>query len=757
MEDKAPKTFLDSLLDPTSQLFSFSPFTRGLTREAGIQRTFNTFGNGDVLTGTDQDDTIVIKRDLTGGAPKGSDKSELNATEIHLMDGNDSLTIGGKISVKNNEHLSIDSTNGSTTISAGSIEGKSLAIEYHTKPYVSIDLEGAENSLLIKGNISSTATLKANNDRDDVADFLSVSMSNDEENAHNVMNVGGSLTANRTANRIDLIGHQNELLIGKGLTATNFSYNRIELGGTNNTVKIGGNTAVSNGSEVELVVVGDSVNDQPKTSSFSSGDITVTNNGTFISEFSADTANLIFGKLSAASNNSMIAIDVSPEGDYKSTSNVLVKGNIETQANSAINLQLSNSENTLEVTGVVSSKSNQNLGYVTSSIEIETSAGNDTLKFNKGFSAVGDSSIEVTTDAGDDNVIVGGNISLRNSSRENSAYFDMELDDGNDTFTLNGNIVSVGGDFQLGTGAGNDTVTINGDVSIQSQNHDLTQQSGFFLGQGDDVFSLTGNLTATNGINYINGEAGNDIISIKGNILANSYSENIIDSGVGDDTITILGNITAKSGSNYIDSGAGNDTISIKGNVSASAGGKNIIDCGEGDDTVILNGHINAGALKIDGGAGHDTLVLTAANSNEFVSDYKDWLNDLSSTNALSKSNIETIRLDVNDLQTSNLGWFTDIINKANANGANIAVEDKDGHAISNVNTYLAQGNDTHNPINDVLDQYAPAAANAAQPKAFADHVAAPSTDAFTAPHFDNNNFLHEMEQQAQVHAAAVA
>ena len=148
---------------------------------------------------------------------------------------------------------------------------------------------------------------------------------------------------------------------------------------------------------------------------------------------------------------------------------------------------------------------------------------------------------------------------------------------------------------------------------------------------------------------------------------------------------------------------------------------------------------------------------MTAANSNEFVSDYKDWLNDLSSTNALSKSNIETIRLDVNDLQTSNLGWFTDIINKANANGANIAVEDKDGHAITNVNTYLAQGNDTHNPINDVLDQYAPAAANAAQPKAFADHVAAPSTDAFTAPHFDNNNFLHEMEQQAQVHAAAVA
>ena len=756
MNKNTNNTFFNSLLDSISHLFPVSPFTRGLTREAGIQRTFNSFGNGDVLTGTDQDDTIVIKRDLTGGAPKGSDKSELNGTEIHLMDGNDSLAIGGKISVKNNQHLSIDSTNGSTTILAGGIEGKSLAIEYHTKPYVSIDLEGAENSLLIKGNINSTATLKADNDRDDVADFLSISMSNDEENAHNVMKVGGSLTANRTTSHIDLIGYQNELLIGKGLTAKNFSYNRIELGGTNNTVKIGGNIAVSNGSEVELVVVGGSVNDQPKTSSFSSGDITVTNNGTFISEFSADTANLIFGKLSAASNNSMIGIDVSSKGDYKSTSNVLVKGNIETQANSAINLQLSNSENTLEVTGVVSSKSNQNLGYVTSSIEIETAEGNDTLKFNKGFSLVGDSGIDVMSGAGDDNVIVSGGISIRNNSIDGQTLLDLELQDGNDTFTLTGNIANVGGDFQLGTGTGNDTVTINGDVSIQSQDHDLMHQSSFFLGQGDDVFSLTGNLTATNGINYIDGEAGNDSISIKGNMLANSYSENIIESGDGDDTITIIGNITAKSGSNYIDSSAGNDTISIKGNITASSNGTNEIDCGEGDDTIILNGQINAGALKIYGGDGHDTLVLTAANSNEFVSDYKDWLSDLSSTNALTRSNIETIRLDVNDLQTSNLGWFTDIINKANANGANIAVEDKDGHAISNVNTYLAQGNDTHNPVNDVLDQYAPTAANAAQPKAFAEHMASPSTDAFTAPHFDNN-FLHEMEQQAQVHAAAVA
>lgn len=705
MNKNSNNTFINSLLDPISHLFPVSSFTRGLTREAGIHRTFYSFGNGDVLTGTDQDDTIVIKRDLTGGAPKSSDISKSNDTEIHFMDGNDSLTIGGKISVQNNQHLSIDSTNGSTTISAGSIEGKSLAIGSPNKPYVSINLAGAENSLLIKGDINSTATLKANNNRDDPADFLSVSMSKYEENAHNVMKVGGSLTANRTKNHIDLFGHQNELLIDEGLTATNFSSNEISLTGTNNTVKVGGNIAVSNGSMVNVSVLGDPVDDQHTTNSFSSGDITVTNNSYFFSQFYADINDLIFGKLSAAANQSNITINVTSNGNYKATSNVLVKGDIEAQESNSINMYLANFETALEVTGVVSTKTS---GYEGCSIYIETSEGNDTLKFDKGFSLVGADEINVKSGAGDDNVIVGGGISMQDNSADRSAYFNLELQDGNDSFTLTGNIANASGFFGLDTGTGNDTVTINGDVLTQIQVQDLVVPgSHFFLGEGDDVFSLTGNLTATKGTNYIYGDDGND-------------------------------------------------TISITGNVTAYPNGHNVIDCGEGDDTVILNGRINAGALEIDGGAGHDTLVLTAANSNEFVSDYKDWLNDLSSTDALSKSNIETIRLDVNDLQTSKLGWFTDIINKANANGANIAIEDKNGHAIGDVHTYLAQDNDTHNPINDVLDQYAPTAANAAQPKAFAEHLASPSTDAFTAPHFDNN-FLHEMEQQAQAHSAAAA
>ena len=234
------------------------------------------------------------------------------------------------------------------------------------------------------------------------------------------------------------------------------------------------------------------------------------------------------------------------------------------------------------------------------------------------------------------------------------------------------------------------------------------------------------------------------------------FVETCIEMGAEENTFALVGNLTAEhNSSNIISSRYGNGTISITGNVSVSDGGKNTISTFDGNDVISLNGRIGAGALVIDAGDGNDTLILTAATQKLFETDYKEWLTDLSASGSLAKSGLETIRVDVNFVQQSKLGWLTDIINKANADGAHIAVEDKAGHQLINPSAYLAQDNDTHNPINDVLNHYAPSAANAAQPKAFAENVAAPSGDAFAAPHFDNNSFLHEMEQQAQVHAAA--
>ena len=663
MKDKSTPTFLDALLDPTSHLMPFSSSYFDLARAAGIRRNFVSFGNGKILDGTDQDDTIRIIKDLTGGTPINSPQSSYNDTQINFQEGNDSLTVGGKIAVKNNQHISIESDGGSISVIAGGIEGKNLTFDDKnggTSIYFShqseeeINPDGIENKFWIKGDIASNAASKPNS-WSDAGKFLNFSMEDDAINSHNIITIDGNIKSDGTANEFDIAGYNNDITIGKNIIETNSAETYFYVNGIHSIFNIDGNIALSHNSQLSLSIMDDFdriKNDRP-TSSFHVGDISVTDGSSFDWLSAMATSNATFGTLSAEDNGSQIEIDIAPEGYSRTLAgNVLVNGDIKAINESDIALEI-DATSTLEVTGVVSTMSDGKSENHSPSISIEGFNENSTLKFDGGFSING-GMINVAADYDNSHITVGNNISIQQSGDDDTPSLKFELGGDNTTFTLNGNISNAGGELTIDAGYANDVVTING-------------------------------------------------------------------------------------------------------NVTSSLNGSNEINCYDGDDILILNGQINAGALKIDGGEGNDTLVLTADNTDNFAADYQGWLSDLSSTGDLAKSNFETIRLNVSDLQTSNLGWFTDIINKANASGANIAVEDKDGHAISNVNTYLAQGNDTHNPINDVLDQYAPAAANAAQPKAFADHVAAPSADAFTAPHFDNNNFLHEMEQQAQVHAAAAA
>ena len=652
MEDKAPKTFLDSLLDPTSRLFSFSSLTRGLTRAAGIRRNFDSFGDGQTLNGTDRNDTIVIKNDLTGGSPKDPDDSQQNATHIDFMGGNDSLKVGGKITAKNDQHISLEGDSNSVAITAGGLEGKDLTIEGNNDTAIYIkffDGDGAK-TIHVTNDIVSNAILGANDHNDDAADFLIIKMDGIDKRVANALTVDGNFIADRTESEVTISGIKNQLTIGKDLTVTNYGTVDFELAGGNDTYKIGGNVTASHHADIGFYISDESFSGKPSIGSFTSGNITASDNSYVDIYITADKSLLSVGNL-YADNGSSISMHAGP-WNYELTNNTIINGNIETVNNGRISFD-SLSMTTLEVKGVISSKSYEDFDTSHPEIEIKTDDRNDTLKFDGGFSLVGGNA-DVKSGAGNDNIIVGRDISLQDNGKNGVSSLSFQLEDGDDKFTLNGNISNTGGNLK-------------------------------------------------------------------------------------------------------INAGSGNDTILIKGNVSAALNGNNVIDCGEGNDTVTLNGHIDAGALTIDGGDGHDMLVLTAANNNAFISNYKDWLSDLSSSGSLATSNIETIRLDVRGLQTSNLGWLTDIINKANSDGAHIAVTDRTGHQLVNPSAYLAQGNDTHNPINDVLDHYAPAAANATQPKAFADHIASPSTDAFSAPHFDNNNFLHELEQQAQVHAAAVA
>ena len=369
----------------------------------------------------------------------------------------------------------------------------------------------------------------------------------------------------------------------------------------------------------------------------------------------------------------------------------------------------------------------------------------------------------------------------------NSGLFWMIASEDYTTSSFNDISITKGEfNFEVAAGISSDLV-INGDIvanddgafyiMLLTEKSSSVEVDGKIVVQGETTYSDPLFSRITNSSEYgtvaLLGGISNDRGKIEveasgehsniyvGNDITISDSHNITTvtnfiMGYGDDTFTLVGNMSATGhGENIINTGAGNDTIKLTGDISASNGGSNSILAGKGDDFIYLNGRIGAGALSIDAGDGNDTLVLTAVTQRLFETDYKEWLTDLSASGSLAKSNLETIRVDVNSIQQSKLGWLTDIVNKANADGAHITLEDKAGHQLVNPSTYLAQNNDTHNPINDVLDHYAPATTNAAQPKTFADNVAAPSADAFAAPHFDNNSFLHEMEQQAQVHAAA--
>ena len=409
-------------------------------------------------------------------------------------------------------------------------------------------------------------------------------------------------------------------------------------------------------------------------------------------------------------------------------------------------------------------------------------AGTDSDVDIRGYNINDDDLLSSTTSINVDgtlNILESGNILIGTSS----AYTELNFKNiiiqskGNATFvfegpsdesivnlTVDGNILlSAGSELQFDADASCNFV-VSGSVEIQHGYFDISNYSSpnisgslsFLNGISNDAgsFFISGHYDASYTI-----DIQGDVISKNSGIFDSSDSgENYFQLSGNNSAFTLIGNLSAANNStNEIYGKSGNDTITIIGNVSVSDGGKNTISTSSGDDIIHLNGRIGAGALSIDAGDGNDTLVLTAVTQRRFETDYKEWLTDLSASGSLAKSGLETIRVDVNSIQQSKLGWLTDIVNKANADGAHITLEDKAGHQLVNPSAYLAQNNDAHNPINDVLDHYAPTAANAAQPKAFAENVAAPSGDAFAAPHFDNNSFLHEMEQQAQVHAAAAA
>ncbi len=644
------KPFLNTWLTATQQNLASTSFafdwTRSIsdmpdwTRNAGnTLKIKGDFGDGNQFTGTNQNDIVTIGGRLIGG--------EEDPTSIKFLDGDDTLTVGGKLVIDNGQYVAITGGNGNKTINLnGGIDFSSTPSKYYGNIALNISLEGSGIKTI---NILGDVVLKNENPLSHTMSYTTLMIFNLWDNSinylgQNIININGSIiSSNYTNVQFNLRGLENSLTIQNDMTI-NGRYVGITTDGPDTAIKINGNLTTRFAS---LVM-----------------DFKGTNN----SELLFDVA----GRTQMDSSHFSLMADKETYSTFKFGDISLMGNNMEIKATDGISSNL-----------VINGDLHNSVGH---------------FYFHLWTKEVS-------------NIEIDGKIIVQRETQYDTQDLSSNImtSEGDDCFTLLGGISNDGTVLKISSGQGNDDIYIGQDISVCSK------------------------------FNY--------------------FAQNMFDLDYGDDTFTLVGNMTATGrGENRIYGGEGNDQITIKGDVSVFNYGHNYIFGNEGDDIITLNGHIAADALDIDFGAGNDTLVLTALTQKEFETNYKDWLISLNIPRTPIKDNLETIRLDVRSLHIDELGWFKDIINKANAYGGHITVEDRAGHQLINPTTYLAQNNDTHNPINDVLDHYAPAAANnAAQPKAFAENAANSSGDAFAAPHFDNNSFLHEMEQQAQVHAAAAA
>ena len=144
MSQNINKNFLDFLLNSMQQNLSSTSFAFDLARSAGL--TFKTNGNfesGMQLTGTNQDDTIIIGGNVLGGTTE--------PTSIDLLDGNDTVTIGGSIIAQSGQSIKFTSGDGDKIVNIhGAVEANNSHIDIDFEPKLlsnfTIQIDGGINS-----------------------------------------------------------------------------------------------------------------------------------------------------------------------------------------------------------------------------------------------------------------------------------------------------------------------------------------------------------------------------------------------------------------------------------------------------------------------------------------------------------------------------------------------------------------------------------------------------------------------------------
>ncbi|TWF54972.1 beta strand repeat-containing protein [Neorhizobium alkalisoli] len=166
------------------------------------------------------------------------------------------------------------------------------------------------------------------------------------------------------------------------------------------------------------------------------------------------------------------------------------------------------------------------------------------------------------------------------------------------------NVIHGGGgaDWIMG-GAGNDTLygDDGNDTLVGGTGNDT-----LYGGAGNDTF----NYTTGDGVDTIDGGADTDTLNVTGSAANNVFT---ISNNDGDAKLEVGVDGSTSSVTNVeeivINGGAGNDTLTVSGNLNGTGLAQNTItfNGGEGDDTLDVSGRLSAHRVVADGGNGSET------------------------------------------------------------------------------------------------------------------------------------------------------
>ncbi len=205
---------------------------------------------------------------------------------------------------------------------------------------------------------------------------------------------------------------------------------------------------------------------------------------------------------------------------------------------------------------------------------------------------------------------VDGNVTVIGQGTGSAVGYGMSaMSGGNNTITTEGGHVSVSGSGSSGFGM----VAKGGGVNT------IESASGSPL-----TVTITASANAAEKAIAMWAEGGGSVNRITGHSQAGGTGDSITLTANNGQGIAMQ---SANGGKNIITTGAGNDSVTINGNV---VGDGNEINLGGGSNTLTLNGAVQPGSLNVlvDSG-GTYTLILQESDVESFADRYGDWLDDI--------------------------------------------------------------------------------------------------------------------------------